>query len=186
VNFKKLRRTCKTLVNLRNYLSKEYNISDISFLVVDDCKYMRLIVRTMLSRFGVRKVIEASDAIEALEVLKTNSVDFVIVDQQMEPLDGHEFVRLVRTAGDSANPFIPIVMLTAHTKRETVVQARDAGITEFLGKPVCAKDLYLRIIETLDHPREFIRSSSYFGPDRRRSLGDNYKGPERRRSVFRI
>jgi len=177
---------CKRLLNQRKHLSIEYNLSDISFLIVDDCKYMRLIVRTMLSRFGVRKVIEASDAIEALEALKTSSVDFVIVDQQMEPLDGNEFVRLVRTAGDSSNPFIPIIMLTAHTERKSVMQARDAGITEFLGKPVCARDLYLRILETLDHPREFIRSPNYFGPDRRRSTGDNYKGPERRRSVFRI
>ena len=147
---------------------------------------MRLLVKSMLSRFGIRHVIEASDAIKALEVLKTSTVDFVIVDQQMEPLDGNEFVRLVRTADDSPNPFIPMIMLTAHSGRKSVIRARDAGITEFLSKPVCVRDLYLRIIETLNHPREFIRSPSYFGPDRRRSNGSNYKGPDRRKSVYRI
>ncbi|HHK74871.1 MAG TPA: response regulator, partial [Rhizobiales bacterium] len=111
---------------MRSLLSLEYNISDISFLIVVDCRHMRLLVKSMLSRFGVRHVIEASDAIKALEVLKTSTVDFVIVDQQMEPLDGNEFVRLVRTADDSPNPFIPMIMLTAHSGRKSVIRARDA------------------------------------------------------------
>ncbi len=167
-------------------LPMEYDISEISFLVVDDCQYMRLIVRTMLSRFGVRKVVEACDGMEALEALKTAAIDLVIVDQQMAPLDGNEFVRLVRTARDSPNPFIPVIMLTAYTERRYVTKARDAGITEFLGKPVSAKDLYLRIVETLDHPRKFIRSPGFFGPDRRRSASEGYEGPDRRRKIVKV
>jgi len=62
-----------------------------------------------------------------------------------------------------------------------VVSARDAGITEFMAKPISAKALYQRILNVVANPRPFIKTKNYFGPDRRRNVTANYVGPERRK-----
>ena len=98
----------------------------------------------------------------------------------MEILDGTDFVRLVRTGDDSPNPFVPIIMLTAYSERSKVIAARDAGVTEFCCKPVTAKELFRKVRSIVNTPRPFVRTSNYFGPDRRRIKSENYRGPERR------
>ena len=97
----------------------------------------------------------------------------------MEPLDGIDFTRMVRTAPDSPNPFVPIIMLTSQGAFERVQQARDTGVTEFLIKPVTANALYSRIVNVIQNPRQYVRVSEYFGPDRRRTVKD-FTGQERR------
>ena len=72
-------------------------------------------------------------------------------------------------------------MLTGHSERARVMAARDAGVTEFLTKPISAKGLYQRIVNVVFNPRPFIRTETYFGPDRRRNVNPNYNGPERRK-----
>jgi DNA-binding response OmpR family regulator len=59
-------------------------------------------------------------------------------------------------------------MLTGYTEYRRVAEALDAGINEFLAKPISPRDLYLRIASIIDHPRPFVRARGYFGPDRRR------------------
>ena len=68
-----------------------------------------------------------------------------------------------------------------HYMPDIVVTARDAGITEFLTKPISAKALYERILNVVANPRPFIKTKTYFGPDRRRNVNLNYIGPERRK-----
>ena len=77
--------------------------------------------------------------------------DVLIVDWHMEPLDGLDFVRLVRTAKDSANSYVPIIMLTGYTEYRRVTDARDAGVNEFLAKPISAGALYLRFASIVDN-----------------------------------
>jgi DNA-binding response OmpR family regulator len=107
-------------------------------------------------------------------------VDIIITDYQMELLDGTDFTRLVRTASDSPNPYVPIIMLTAYSERSRVLAARDAGITEFCSKPVTPTELYRKVTAVINHPRPFVRSPTYVGPDRRRHMVAGYKGDERR------
>ena len=125
----------------------------------------------------------ANDAETGLEELNRYPIDVVIVDFALGTLDGIEFTQLVRSARDSGNRYVPIIMLTAYTERRRVEHARDAGITEFLKKPVCARDLYERVFEVIMHPRSFVKTPTYFGPDRRRRNDPNYKGPERRKAA---
>src|SRR5581483_11468752 len=119
------------------------------------------------------------DGQAAMNELRGNACDIAIVDWVMEPMDGLEFVRQVRSAEDSPNPFLPIIMMTGHTERHRIFKARDAGVTEFLAKPITAKTLLLRLMNIIEHPRPFVRAKGYFGPDRRRRSED-YSGPERR------
>jgi DNA-binding response OmpR family regulator len=87
---------------------------------------------------------------------------------------------MIRTSTASPNPFVPIIMLTGYTSLERVRQARDAGINEFLAKPVSVKAILSRLTSVIEHPRSFVRTKMYFGPCRRRRANAEYQGPERR------
>lgn len=152
----------------------------VKFLVIDDNAYMINIVGTILRGFGAKQIIEARDATEAFHKLKNDSIDIVIVDYMMPMLDGIEFVKLIRTSSDSGNRYVPIIMLTAHSERSRVELARDSGVTEFCCKPVTAQELFRKVVAVIDYPRPFIKTASYFGPDRRRKMDTTYDGPERR------
>jgi len=116
--------------------------------------------------------------------MRDKSPDLVLTDLSMKPVDGITFTREVRTAHDSPNPYVPIIMITGHTERRKVEAARDAGVTEFLAKPITAQGLILRIAEIVERPRAFVRCDGYFGPDRRRRKDENFTGPWLRHDDF--
>ncbi len=152
-------------------------LKDVSVLIIDDNTHMIKIVKTILKGFGVATFFEATDAADAFDLVRTNGPDIIIVDYQMNLLDGVDFVRLVRTGQDVSNPYVPIIMLTAYSERKRVLAARDAGITEFCCKPVTAEELYKKFCSIINSPRQFVRTSSYFGPDRRRHDDTQFGGP---------
>ena len=151
-------------------------------LLVDDNQHMRAIVTTVLAGVGVKHVRETRDGSEALDALRDWPADLAIVDFQMFPLDGVEFTRMVRNAPDSKNPYLPIIMMTGHSEKSRVMEARDAGVTEFVAKPLTAKAVLDRMQAVIYHPRPFVRTATYFGPDRRRRADPDYTGPRRRAS----
>jgi len=164
-----------------------YNIQGLKFLIVDDSQNMSNLVKGVLVALGVEhfNIKVATDGADALKELRHFVPDIAICDWNMEPLDGIEFTKMVRTSNDSANPFLPIIMLTGHTEMNRIVEARDAGIHEYLAKPISAKSLYSRISSIIDRPRPFVKTSgmnAYFGPDRRRKDNPAYRGPERRKA----
>lgn len=140
----------------------------LSILLVEDNAYMRSLMRQILGAFGIKNILECTDGGDALTMLRDFPADLVIADWVMEPVDGLELTRRLRTAQDSPNPHIPIVLLTGHTERHRVEEARDAGVTEFLAKPVYPKAVYLRLQEVIERPRRFVKAEEYTGPDRRR------------------
>ena len=158
------------------------SLQALQVLLVDDNQHMRTITSAVLQSAGVRKVREAADGAAGLEILRQQSIDLAIVDFNMFPLDGVEFTRLVRTSPDTANPYLPIIMMTGHSERSRVYEARDAGVTEFVVKPITAKAILDRIQAVIFHPRPFVKTDGYFGPDRRRTAASNYRGPMRRAS----
>ncbi|MEA2949293.1 MAG: two-component system, chemotaxis family, chemotaxis protein CheY [Alphaproteobacteria bacterium] len=159
------------------------DFSKLRFLVIDDNAHMRRILRTLLHGFGAREVYEAEDGATGLEAFIHYSPDIVLTDWAMPIFDGLELVQMIRQPGANANPFAPIIMLTGHSEKKRVMEARDAGITEFMAKPISAKALYQRILTVIASPRPFIKTNTYYGPDRRRSVNSNYVGPERRKAV---
>ena len=164
------------------------DFSRIRILIVDDNGYMLTILRTILHGFGIKKIYESRDPADAFDLVRTDSVDIIITDYQMDILDGIDFIRLVRTADDSPNPLVPIIMLSAYSERSKVTQARDAGVTEFCCKPITAKELFQKVASVVNDPRPFIRLKTYFGPDRRRldPKTSKYKGPERRKAMKKV
>jgi two-component system chemotaxis response regulator CheY len=154
----------------------------LRFLVIDDNPHMRRIIRTLLHGLGTRDVFEADDGATGLDAFTHNGPDIVLIDWAMPVFDGLELTKMIRETEGTANPYVPIIMITGHTEKDRVTAARDAGITEFLAKPISAKALYQRIANVVAHPRPFIKTKTYFGPDRRRNTNPNYAGPERRTS----
>lgn len=155
-------------------------LESLRVLLVDDNQHMRAIVMTVLAGVGVTHVRETRDGAEAFEALREWPADVAIVDFQMFPMDGVEFTRMVRTSPASKNPYLPIVMMTGHSEKSRVVEARDAGVTEFVAKPLTAKSMLERLQAVIYRPRPFVRAGDYFGPDRRRRDDPAHDGPWRR------
>ena len=155
-------------------------LGDLRTLILDDNAHMRGLVRAILLSFKISRVIEAADAETGLEVIRENDIDLAFVDFRLGAQDGLEFCRQIRNGEDSPDPFLPIIMITAYSELSRVKQALNAGIDEFLVKPVRATDVASRINAVVQRRRPFVRSDDYFGPDRRRRKDPKYKGPLRR------
>jgi CheY-like chemotaxis protein len=154
-------------------------------LIVEDNAHMRALLRALLNSAGIKDIAEASNGRAAIDLLRERKTDLVLSDLAMKPMDGLEFTRHVRNHEHSPNPFVPIIMITGHTEKHRVEAARDAGVTEFLAKPITAQNLFTRIAEIVERPRAFVRCDNYFGPDRRRRQIEDYAGPWRRQEDFK-
>ena len=136
------------------------DFNKLRFLVCDDNAHMRRILRTLLHSFGAREVYEAEDGATALEMYTHYVPDIVITDWAMPIFDGIELAQMIRQPDSKGNPFAPIIMLTGHSEKRRVTVARDAGVTEFLAKPISAKGLYQRILNVVVSPRPFIKTKT--------------------------
>lgn len=143
-------------------------LSRIRFLIVEDNAFSRTLIRRILVQFGALDIQEARDGESAKTEIKNFKPDIIIVDWMMKPTDGMELVHWLRESNDSPAPFTPVIMVSAFSHIANVMQARDAGINEFLAKPISAKSLLTRIQAVIEKPRHFVRADAYFGPDRRR------------------
>jgi len=154
----------------------------LKILVVDDNHYMRVLLAEILRAIGVVRIFEANDGAEGLQMMRDHPIDLVMTDLSMQPLDGIDFVRLLRNSPDSPNKLAPVIMITGHSTFARVNEARDAGVSEFLTKPLTARGVIERMHEAIEHPRGFVQTGDYFGPDRRRRVDPTYRGPRRRAS----
>lgn len=157
-------------------------LHDLHVLLVDDNPQMRYLLRCILRAGRLTNVTEAETAAEALQVMNTTQIDLVLLDWKMEPIDGLALTRQLRLSPESPNPYVPILMLTAHTEVSRVAAARDAGVSGFVRKPISSRLLFERISLALTDHRVFVRTDSFFGPDRRHDLATSYAGPFRRES----
>jgi len=159
-----------------------YKLDHITVLVVDDMRPMLTLTKSILSSFGFTKIILAENGEEGFQRFCETKPDFVMTDWLMNPMDGLEMTRMIRKHPNSPNPFVPVIMMTGFSSRLRVMNARDHGITEFLVKPFTARDLYTRIFQIIEKPRQFVSTDVFFGPDRRRKKIQDYIGPRRRDS----
>lgn len=155
-------------------------LAAVQVLIVDDNPHMLEMAGAVLKAAGVKHVHHAADGRTGLKALRNLPIDIAIVDFSMGLIDGVEFTKLVRTSPQSTNPYLPIIMMTGYSALQQVHYARDAGVTEFVAKPISPRTLLGRVNAVICNPRCFIKSDRFCGPDRRRSGRGTYKGPERR------
>lgn len=157
-------------------------LESVSALILDDNAHMRGLLRVILASFGMRRIEEAADCSEAIGLVAAGDMDIAFVDFKLGGQDGLEFCRHIRLDPDSPNKYLPIVMITAYSERRRVIDAINAGVDEFLVKPVRAVDVANRVNAVIERRRPFVQSTGYFGPDRRRRDDPRHKGPWRRMS----
>lgn len=157
------------------------DLSRLRFLIVDDNDFMRRLIRELLWAIDCspNNIRFAANGRDALQLLHNLPIDLIICDINMQPMNGMEFTAYVRTAPNSPDPHVPIIVCTGHAEIGHICGARDAGANEILRKPITVKSVYERIRAIVERPRPFVRSADYYGPDRRRR-DVPFDGPDRR------
>jgi len=158
-----------------------YQLNNLKVLVVEDNMPMLELAKSLLMTFGVVQIFTARSGEEGFQVCCDENPDLIIADWNMKPMDGVTMTEKIRNDVAAPNPFVPVILMTGFSEEKRVVAARDSGVTEFLVKPFNARDLYRRIVEVIEKPRQFVRSEVFFGPDRRRRSDDGFKGEDRRK-----
>jgi two-component system chemotaxis response regulator CheY len=123
--------------------------ANLNVLIVDDYKTMLRIIRNLLKQIDFENVEEASDGNEALAKLHAGNFDLVISDWNMEPMTGLQLLQQVRA--DPRLKAIPFIMITAESKTENVVAAKQAGVSNYIVKPFNADTLRAKIQKVLGH-----------------------------------
>ena len=112
-------------------------------LIVDDYKTMLRIVRGLLNQLGFMNIDEATDGAMAWDMVKKKPYGLVVSDWNMEPMSGFEFLKLVRT--NEATKQLPFIMVTAESKTENIIAAKQAGVSNYIVKPFNAQTLKTKL-----------------------------------------
>lgn len=112
-------------------------------LIVDDYKTMLRIVRGLLNQLGFTNIDEASDGTMGWDMVQKKNYGLVVSDWNMEPMSGFEFLKLVR--GNEKTRALPFIMVTAESKTENIIAAKQAGVSNYIVKPFNAQTLKQKI-----------------------------------------
>jgi two-component system chemotaxis response regulator CheY len=120
---------------------------NMPILIVDDYNTMRRIIKNLMKQLGFENTDEAADGNEALTKLKEKTFKLIISDWNMEPMTGFELLQKVRA--DANLKDIPFLMVTAESKPENVVAAKQAGVSNYIVKPFNAETLKGKLVAIL-------------------------------------
>lgn len=120
----------------------------MNVLIVDDYNTMLRIIKNLLKQLGFDNVDEATDGTMALEKIKQKKYGLVISDWNMEPMSGLELLKQVRGSGEGFAS-VPFIMVTAESKTENVIMAKQAGVNNYIVKPFNAETLKTKISAVL-------------------------------------
>lgn len=149
-------------------------LEDIRILLVDEDEHQRQLLLWELTGLGFRNVSAVTSAMSALEHAADFPTELIIMDYYLNLL------KVLRTHPQSPSPNLPVIMVSSHANTEAVKAARDAGVDEFLSKPVEAEDLYDHIRNTMENRRPLVHDTNFSGPDRRRRHKEPPDGTDRR------
>lgn len=116
---------------------------NMKILIVDDFSTMRRIIKNLLRDLGYNNTAEADDGKTALPVLQAGDFDFLVTDWNMPGMTGIELLKAVRADAKLAS--LPVLMVTAESKRDQIVEAAQAGVNGYIVKPFTAATLKEKI-----------------------------------------
>lgn len=157
-----------------------YNFQGVTVLIVEDNSAIVSLVSDVLKVFGVGNVIFAKNGEDGFKRYVDHNPDIILTEILLKQLDGPDMIKKIRNDMSSPNPYVPIIVLTAFSELKRIEKARDAGVNEIIIKPFTARDLYSRMAHVIEHPRQFVITDDFAGPDRRRKGRGLYEGPMRR------
>ena len=153
--------------------STRINLEKASVLVLDDNGPSLDILSQVVSGFGVNQLSRAESVKEAQALVGTKTFDLIISDVQIPEVDGIEFINWLRREAPETNRYVPVILVTGHTRTTDIFRTRDAGANFTVAKPITPKVLLERIFWVAREERAFIECDAYVGPDRR----FKYEGP---------
>lgn len=127
-----------------------------------------------------RNIYDAYKPEEAFDKFKSIKHDIIITDWLRDPDQGIHLTKMIRQREDSPNQYVPIIMTAGTGHYNSVIKARDAGVSDYIVKPFSAQTMADRLVRVIEDDRQFVLSENFVGPDRRHGLAKNYDGPERR------
>ena len=116
---------------------------NMKILVVDDFSTMRRIVKNLLIELGFKNISEADDGKTALPIMETGDIDFLVTDWNMPGMPGIDLLKAVRANASIAGT--PVLMVTAESQREQIMEAAQAGVNGYVVKPFTADTLKQKI-----------------------------------------
>jgi DNA-binding response OmpR family regulator len=153
----------------------------LSVLVVDTANFSRGMIAEILRGHDVTNISSARGAADAQEFLSDNSIDLIFLS--WEPGDAFEalaFCRALRRGHNDRIRRLPVILVTSNLTRQMVIDGRDAGVDEFLAKPISPAALKQRLEMVIETPRPFVDCDVFVGPCRRRKNPADYYGEKRR------
>jgi len=153
----------------------------LNVLVADANTFSRGLIGEILRNLGVTNIASTRNADMAMTALIERPVDVILLSwDEGDAFDALGFTRELRRHRDSRLQHLPVVLVTSGLTRQLVIAGRDAGVDEFLNKPISPTALRQRLEMVIETPRPFIDSDVYLGPCRRRKNPADYHGARRR------
>jgi len=152
---------------MSNKLAREL-IQGLGILVVDHNQHQRRLTRMMLTTLGAKSVYEAADGLAALEIVRNNNPDIMVLERDVPVLSGPELLQIVRSPDLFPRPDLPVIMVMQSAQRHEVIEALRLGAHELLIKPTSPKALQDRLISVMLNPRKMVRIGKYYVPQPRR------------------
>ena len=130
------------------------------------------IMAEMFAGFGVHTPRRCLNGVEARTSIQERILNLVVVDSALQDETGYDFIHWLRRSDIAPNCYVPVILITGHTKPSQIFRGRDAGASFVVRKPVAPLVMMQRIIWLLNDQRKFVTSEGYCGPDRRvKALG---------------
>lgn len=153
----------------------------LSILIVDTQNFSRGLVAEILRNLNITNVHSARSAEIASALLLERPVDIVLLStEEAASAELLGFARELRRHDDDRLRRLPVILITNGLTRQLVIAGRDAGVDEFLAKPISPAAMLQRLQMVVETPRPFIDCSVYLGPCRRRKNPADYYGARRR------
>jgi CheY-like chemotaxis protein len=127
----------------------QLDMSQLLVMIIDDNRFIRRLVHEILRGFNVGYIVEAENGADAIEKFKVAKPDLIFCDWLMQPMSGLELLREVRAGRTPLATQTPIIMMTGQLDVDSVLAARDLGVSAYLAKPVTVEGVMTRILDVV-------------------------------------
>lgn len=157
------------------------NLDKLSAVIVEQTTQSLDLLTQIVSSFGLRNIQRMATGADAMRFLAQNPTDLLLTEVAIGDPDGYDLVTWLRRESLQANRYIPVLLVTGHTRQSQVIKARDCGASYTVAKPISPKVLMDRIFFAASDRRMFVETETFIGPDRRFKREGPPKGCEGRR-----
>jgi two-component system chemotaxis response regulator CheY len=136
-------------------LPKKINLRKITILIVDPNEFARTFIRSICRNLHFGNILATGNTTEAFDMLRANKVQLVVCDWELQPQSSIDFVKKIRLCDQLPNSDVPVIILTSTGSPDAIVAARDAGVDDYLMRPIVMRRLLDSFVSVLCMPRVY-------------------------------